>query len=67
MTAFDKDNLQIIFSSLVNWWLHRDGYGNNITKLTKGLVAATLDVYEVRVRVGDDSQAGSLLFSATGD
>lgn len=46
MTAFDKDNLHIIFSTLVNWWLHKFSYSQNITKLAKGLVAATLDVYE---------------------
>ena len=46
MTAFDKDNLHIIFSSLVTWWLHKFSYSQNISKLGKGLVAATLDVYE---------------------
>lgn len=46
MTAFDKDNLHIIFSNLVMWWLHKFNYGQNISKLGKSLVAATLDVYE---------------------
>jgi hypothetical protein len=46
MTAFDKDNLHIIFSNLVTWWLHKFNYGQNIIKLGKSLVAATLDVYE---------------------
>lgn len=46
MTAFDKDNLNIIFSNLVTWWLHKFNYSQNISKLGKSLVAATLDVYE---------------------
>jgi dynein heavy chain len=46
MTAFDKDNLHIIFTNLVTWWLHKFTYSQNISKLGKSLVAATLDVYE---------------------
>lgn len=46
MTAFDKDNLNIIFTNLVTWWLHKFNYSQNISKLSKCLVAATLDVYE---------------------
>eukprot|EP00775_Hariotina_reticulata_P006671 gene6671-6895_t len=46
MTAFDRDNLQLIFSALVDWWMRKFSYGQNINKLAKGLVGATLDVYE---------------------
>lgn len=45
MTAFDRDNLQMIFSALVDWWLRKYSYGANITRLAKPLVNATLDVY----------------------
>src|SRR5690349_20016703 len=43
MTSFDKDNLNIIFTNLVTWWLHKFNYSQNISKLSKSLVAATLD------------------------
>jgi dynein heavy chain len=46
MTAFDQDNLHIIFTNLVTWWLHKYSYQQNITKLGKSMVAATLEVYE---------------------
>lgn len=46
MTAFDKDNLHIIFSKLVGWWLHKFNYSQNISKLGKSMVAATLELYE---------------------
>ncbi|KAF6266164.1 dynein heavy chain 9 [Scenedesmus sp. NREL 46B-D3] len=46
MTAFDRDNLQLIFGALVDWWLRKFSYSQNIAKLGKGLVGATLDVYE---------------------
>jgi hypothetical protein len=40
MTAFDWDNLQLIFSALVDWWLRKFSYSQNISKLAKGLVGA---------------------------
>jgi hypothetical protein len=40
MTAFDRDNLQLIFSALVDWWLRKFSYSQNISKLAKGLVGA---------------------------
>eukprot|EP00878_Enallax_costatus_P036086 GHUV01040379.1.p1 GENE.GHUV01040379.1~~GHUV01040379.1.p1 ORF type:complete len:366 (+),score=115.95 GHUV01040379.1:942-2039(+) len=46
MTAFDRDNLQLIFGALVDWWLRKFSYSQNIAKLAKGLVGATLDMYE---------------------
>lgn len=46
ITAFDRDNLQLIFTALVDWWLRKYSYGQNISRLAKPLVAATLDVYE---------------------
>ncbi|KIZ07416.1 Dynein heavy chain 7, axonemal [Monoraphidium neglectum] len=46
VTAFDRDNLSLIFSALTDWWLKKWSYGQNITRLAKPLVAATLDVYE---------------------
>jgi dynein heavy chain len=46
MTAFDKDNLHIIFSKLVGWWLHKFNYSQNISKLGKSMVVATLELYE---------------------
>lgn len=45
VTAFDNDNMATIFSSLVGWWLQKYSYGSSIGKLTKQIVAATLDVY----------------------
>lgn len=39
MTAFDRDNLQLIFGALVDWWLRKFSYSQNITKLAKGLVS----------------------------
>lgn len=41
MTAFDRDNLQLIFGALVDWWLRKFSYSQNIAKLAKGLVSAT--------------------------
>jgi dynein heavy chain len=41
MTAFDRDNLQLIFSALVDWWMRKFSYGQNINKLAKGMVGAT--------------------------
>jgi hypothetical protein len=43
MTAFDRDNLQLIFSALVDWWLRKFSYSQNISKLGKGLVSAAHD------------------------
>lgn len=43
MTAFDRDNLQLIFSALVDWWMRKFSYGQNINKLAKGLVGAPLE------------------------
>lgn len=45
-TAFDNDTLSTIFSALVDWWMKRVGFGVNVTKLAKPLVAASLEVYE---------------------
>lgn len=44
MTAFDRDNLQLIFSALVDWWLRKFSYSQNIGKLAKGLVGAWQDL-----------------------
>ena len=46
VTAFDNDTLGTIFSALVDWWMKRAGFGANVTKLAKPLVAASLEVYE---------------------
>jgi hypothetical protein len=43
MTAFDRDNVQLIFSALMDWWLRKFSYSQNISKLCKGLVSATHD------------------------
>lgn len=45
VTAFDVNNLSIIFTSLVDWWLRKYSYGAALAKLSKQLVAATLDIY----------------------
>lgn len=45
VTAFDVDNLTTIFSALVDWWMQKDGYGSNLTRLARPLVAATLELY----------------------
>ena len=45
VTAFDNDNMTTIFSSLVEWWLKKYSYGSSVSKLTKQVVAASLDVY----------------------
>jgi hypothetical protein len=45
MTAFDRDNLQLIFSALVDWWLRKFSYSQSISKLGKGLVGALHDVF----------------------
>ena len=36
----------MIFSTLIEWWMKKFNYQQNITKLAKPLVAATLEVYE---------------------
>ncbi|KAI8464307.1 MAG: dynein heavy chain and region D6 of dynein motor-domain-containing protein [Monoraphidium minutum] len=46
VTAFDRDNLGLIFGALTDWWLSKWGYGAGVTRLARPLVAATLDVYE---------------------
>jgi dynein heavy chain, axonemal len=46
MTVFDTDNMTTIFSSLVDWWLRKYAYGSSISKLSKQVVGALLDVYE---------------------
>lgn len=46
MTAFDQENLHIIFTNLLTWWLHKFNYTQNISKLGKSMVAATLEVYD---------------------
>ena len=46
VTAFDNDTLSTIFSALVDWWMKRAGFGVNVAKLAKPLVAASLEVYE---------------------
>lgn len=46
VTAFDNDTLSTIFSVLVDWWMKKTGFGPNVTKLAKPLVAASLEVYE---------------------
>lgn len=46
-TAFSNDTLSTIFSALVDWWMKRAGFGVNMTKLAKPLVAASLEVYEI--------------------
>lgn len=38
MTAFDRDSLQLIFSTLVDSWLRKHSYSQHISKLSKGLV-----------------------------
>lgn len=45
MTAFDVSNMTIIFSALVEWWLGKHSYSASLTKLSKQLVAATIDTY----------------------
>ena len=36
----------MIFSTLIDWWLKKFSYQPTISKLSKPLVAATLEVYE---------------------
>ena len=36
----------VIFSTLIDWWLKKFSYQPTISKLSKPLVAATLEVYE---------------------
>lgn len=60
MTSFDRDNMGLIFTALTNWWLKKWSYGQNITRLARPLVAATLDVYE-QVRVGRGQSAAYLM------
>jgi dynein heavy chain, axonemal len=45
VTAFDVNSLSVIFTSLVDWWLRKYSYGASLAKLSKQLVAATLDIY----------------------
>ena len=45
MTAFDVNNMTIIFQALVDWWLGKHNYSASITKVSKPLVAATIDTY----------------------
>jgi hypothetical protein len=40
MTAFDRDNLQLIFSALVDWWMRKHALGPTVAKVAKGLVRA---------------------------
>lgn len=40
----------IIFSTLVDWWMKKFSYQPHITKLSRPLVAATLEVYELAQR-----------------
>lgn len=46
MTAFDIDNMTTIFSSLMDWWIRKYTYGSNIARLSKTVVAATLEMYD---------------------
>ncbi|MEW5311652.1 MAG: hypothetical protein WDW38_003348 [Sanguina aurantia] len=46
MTAFDNENLGIIFTALVDWWFRKYSYPPSLTRLGKPLVAASLEVYE---------------------
>lgn len=45
MTAFDVSNMTIIFRQLVEWWMGKHNYPAALTKLSKQLVAATIDTY----------------------
>ncbi|MEW5299252.1 MAG: hypothetical protein WDW36_002285 [Sanguina aurantia] len=45
MTAFDNENLGIIFTALVDWWFRKHSYPPSLTRLGKPLVAASLEVY----------------------
>eukprot|EP00892_Ulva_mutabilis_P009854 jgi/Ulvmu1/7240/UM035_0027.1 len=45
MTAFDVNNMTIIFQALVGWWLEKCNYPASLTKVSKQLVAATIDTY----------------------
>lgn len=50
VAQFDNENLTVIFSTLVDWWMKNNNYQQNVTKLSKPLVAATLEVYELAQR-----------------
>lgn len=45
VTHFDNENLAVIFTTLVDWWMKKFDYGTGITKLKQPLVAATLEVW----------------------
>lgn len=45
VTAFDHDNLSTIFCALLDWWLSKSNYGANITRMSKSLVSASLEIY----------------------
>ncbi|GMH33280.1 hypothetical protein BSKO_01114 [Bryopsis sp. KO-2023] len=46
VTAFDNANLTTIFSTLVDWWIKKYNYGQNVSRLSKPIVAGTLELYE---------------------
>lgn len=52
MTAFDENNMTIIFHALVEWWMGKHNYPAALTKLSKQLVAATIDTY-LRYAIAD--------------
>jgi len=50
ITSFDSDNLSIIFNTLVDHWMSKYNYPQPISKLTRSLVAASIEVYTLAQR-----------------
>ena len=44
-----KDNMKMIFSTILDWKLQADGYPGEVTGLSKKIVAGTLEIYKAAV------------------
>ena len=45
-----KDNMKMIFSTILDWKMQADGYPAEVTSLSKKIVAGTLEVYKAAVQ-----------------
>ena len=48
-TAFDDASMQKIFQTILEWWLHREGFEGPYTRMAPNVVAATMDMYKASI------------------
>jgi len=46
VTQFTGETMNKIFSTLVDWWMKKSNFGQNMTKLRNPLISATIEIFE---------------------